>query len=197
MIDNVTVARPPHAPRRYWAGGAGTHYFPVGNWSEHRVYRAHVMDRVQDLRGPDGRGAGPGLAGCIVQAGRPFALFNRLAYGIDKEMQASPMSARLRNPASGTRPVIVGVSAQEGVDPWFMDPDAPQHKEYKKGITSSPRIVHPTDTSPGPTSTGPDFDRQTTFTRFHNGKWESWTGPAGSSRAQPPASGNPVPPQAH
>lgn len=111
MIENVTAVRQPRPNIIYGVGSKSTYDQPVAKWRVDRRWRPVRATVYQDMRRHPWSN--------IVQATRPFNLFDNLRYNTDLSMKASPAINRLRNPPSGTLPVIVGRTTPIGVSPWY------------------------------------------------------------------------------
>ncbi len=111
MIENVTSVRTPRPNPIYGVGSKSTECYPVARWKVDRRWRPVVATVYQDMRRHPWSN--------IVQATRPFNLFDNLQYRTDLSMKASPAVNRLRNPPSGALPVIAGRSTPSGASPWY------------------------------------------------------------------------------
>jgi hypothetical protein len=134
MINNLTVTHPPPPPEEYRTGSAGTRFFPVARWIEHRSWIPHQNVVYQNLTSA--------LPKKIPwQVGRATTATLEEAKRVRRSMAAVPASERLRRPAyGGVGPEVVAV-VEGPTNPWFGGPlSRTTRMHVTRGYTRKPDV---------------------------------------------------------
>ena len=163
MINNLTVIHPPPPPVEYRTGTAGTKFFPLARWIEHRAWKPQQNIVYQNLTS-----ARPKQI--PWQGGHATTASQQEMARIRASIAAVPVRKRLNTPAyGGVTPEVVAV-VEGPVNPWFGGPlsrsrrvgltrthTRPAQEHHATAVTGHKTPVRVTDGAAGPSGRRPSL----------------------------------------